>query len=167
MYNAAYINGFIKRAADYGFSRVEAENIFKEAAMKVQPTMGAPQPTTAPESAPSPAPSINQQDGDFLNGGADAGVLQYNQAPQAIPFRGAMMGAAPAVPQAQPVTASVQPVMPENPAGPSNDYLTKVMGSYNPKSKLDQQKANRIRQIYRPNMKPNEIYRDPQYSAIK
>ena len=155
----SYINGFVKRAADYGFNRIAAESIFKRAAMKMQ------QPIVPPQ--PAPVPNINQQDNEFLNGGTGEEATQYMQTPpQPTPSRASAMPA-PVVPPSQPVTATIQPTMPENPAGPNNDFLTKVMGSYNPKSRLDQQKANRIRQIYRPNMKPNEVYRDAQYSAIR
>jgi len=65
----AYINGFVKRAADYGFNRIEAESIFKRAAMKMQ------QPIVPPQ--PAPVPNINQQDNEFLNGGTGEEATQY------------------------------------------------------------------------------------------
>jgi len=49
--------------------------------------------------------------------------------------------------------------------GPSNAYLAKIMGSYNPNSALDQRKANAIRQVYQPGMSANQIYANKGYQA--
>jgi hypothetical protein len=54
---------------------------------------------------------------------------------------------------------------PAAPQGPSDAYLAKVMGSYNPNSALDQRKAEAIRQIYQPGMTANQIYANPAYAA--
>jgi hypothetical protein len=77
----------------------------------------------------------------------------------------------PAVtPQAAPSPA-VTPQAAPSPAaapqqqGPSNAYLAKVMGSYNPNSRLDQQKAQAIRAAYKPGMTANQIYSNPAYIA--
>jgi hypothetical protein len=67
---------------------------------------------------------------------------------------------------AAPQLGNAGPVAPPN-AGPSDAYLTKVMGSYNPRSKLDQAKASRIREMYSAgNTSPENIYTDKTYSGI-
>ena len=43
--------------------------------------------------------------------------------------------------------------------------LRKIMGSYDPKSRLDRAKAEAIAKMYRPGMRPQEIYNDPGYQA--
>ena len=65
------------------------------------------------------------------------------------------------IPQARPMTsASTQ-------AGPSNAQLAKIMGSYDPRSRLDQAKAQRIREMFaQGNTSPKAIYADKAYGAI-
>ena len=54
-----------------------------------------------------------------------------------------------------------------NNAGPSDAQLAKIMGSYDPKSRLDQAKAQRIREMYSQGItSPKEIYADKGYSGI-
>lgn len=49
--------------------------------------------------------------------------------------------------------------------GPSSAELRRIMGSYNPNSRLDKAKADAIAQMYRPGMKAQEIYNNPAYQA--
>jgi hypothetical protein len=51
--------------------------------------------------------------------------------------------------------------------GPSNAQLAKIMGSYDPRSRLDQAKAQKIRELYSQGVtSPNAIYADKGYSGI-
>ena len=77
-------------------------------------------------------------------------------------------GARPqAAPRAQPQRMPASHAARSSVSGPSNAYLSKVMGSYDPNSRLDRQKADRVRQMYSPGMNANQIYRDSQYNSIR
>lgn len=47
----------------------------------------------------------------------------------------------------------------------NNQTLKRIMGSYNPNSRMDRAKADAIRQLYSPGMKSQEIYNNPAYQA--
>ena len=58
------------------------------------------------------------------------------------------------------------PALPKS-NGPSDAQLAKIMGSYDPRSRLDQAKAQRIRELYsQGTTSPNAIYADRGYSSI-
>ena len=176
----AYINGFVKRAAQYGYSHNQALGILKQAvsfpsnlvpntpgslaAPIATPLTGGQVPESLkPEfqsnpmagmmsgsnlySSPEPAPALSPGEvSSLLNSKGPAGVN-----PEAFSAK----PSSPAAPAAQPS------------AGPSDAYLAKVMGSYDPKSRLDQAKASRIREMYSAGTtSPKDIYADKAYSGI-
>lgn len=52
---------------------------------------------------------------------------------------------------------------------PDEQYLSRVMGSYDPNSPLDRRKADRIRELFQQNqgqLSPNQVYADQAYSGI-
>jgi hypothetical protein len=218
----AYINGFVKRASEYGLNQNEAIELLKQAygpmggsfgaygGMGVQPgvsqnlNLNDPtlnRPGTAPTQSPAPAaPNAMPSRGAILSAqspapAAPSSSLMPSPRPSAGP--GLSTGgnvslgiggvsAAPAAPnpallnavapsntfggntqlglngKSSPAPAAAAPAAQ---AGPSNAYLAKVMGSYNPNSALDQRKANAIRQAYQPGMSANQIYANKGYQA--
>lgn len=75
----------------------------------------------------------------------------------------------PAERHAPPIPSGAKPsVLSPTPAagGPTDEWLTKTMGSYNPNSKRDKMKADRIRSMWREGMKSSDVYADPEYKRI-
>jgi len=52
-------------------------------------------------------------------------------------------------------------------SGPDDAFLKTTMGSYDPNSSKDRQKADAIRKIWKPGMTSNQVYADKGYSSIK
>jgi len=100
-----------------------------------------------------------------LNGpSALPGKPQQAQPQQAQPQQAA--SAAP-----QPAMAPPQASQPANPqslgVNPSNTQFNRIMGGYNPKSQLNQAKAQRIRELYSQGItSPKAIYADKGYGSI-
>ena len=79
--------------------------------------------------------------------------------PQAMPQRGQA---------SKPATTANTTAAPAG--GPSDAFLKKTMGSYDPNSALDQKKAERIKTLWNQNggnLTPNQVYGDSQYGQIK
>ncbi len=101
-----------------------------------------------------------------------------NPVPAANPAPAAPTAAAPAAQQqaskVHPLVAASQiTIKPQPMAGsmrtPSNSFLNKVMGSYNPNSRVDQPKADVIRRLYQQSggkLTPNQVYANPEYRAL-
>jgi hypothetical protein len=67
--------------------------------------------------------------------------------------------AQPAAPAQQPQQPAAQPS-----AGPSDAFLRKIMGSYDPNSKVDRAQADRVRQLYaQGKTTAKDIYGSPEY----
>lgn len=85
----------------------------------------------------------------------------------ANPFSGSThlgIGGASPQPASQPAPTPSPAAAPQQ-QGPSNAYLAKMMGSYDPNSRMDRQKADAIRAAYKPGMTANQIYSNPAYLA--
>ena len=111
-------------------------------------------------------PADAPQAGGFRLGlGGDNKVsLTEDSAPLARPTpiaspAAAMLNSTQTAPAAAPTTQAD--------TGPSNAQLAKIMGSYDPRSRLDQAKAQKIRELYSQGVtSPNAIYADKGYSGI-
>jgi hypothetical protein len=98
------------------------------------------------KSSPAPAPISPEQKNSLLNSPAIPAESSSAAAPAAAP-------AAPAA-----------PAQAAAPAGPSDAFLKKIMGSYNPNSKVDQAQADRVRQLYaQGKTTAKDIYASPEY----
>jgi hypothetical protein len=111
-------------------------------------------------------PSIvepENSDTSFLNNPAAAGNLQFEQVDRP-PTR---QMARPAAIRPNPVPAALpaRGVSNAPAAGVDVNTLKRLMGSYDPKSRLDRSKADAIRQIYSPGMRAQSIYDHPAYRA--
>lgn len=231
----AYINGFVKRAKDYGYSSDDAVNILKQAldpqntpnqavdfasrlkdyggraanAMhsagsgiekltsgwedlqktydtlrgkpyaSAPPTSGAP-PTSMPPASmpPTSAPSnmlpISTAEpnkfhlGDSVSLGASPfseSRLSSISPTNLETSKNSLLYGNPISPNFSSVAAPA--VKQENVREPSTAQLAKIMGSYNPGSRLDQAKAQRIRELFaQGKTSPNAIYADGGYRAI-
>jgi hypothetical protein len=74
----------------------------------------------------------------------------------------------PSLPQSPPTGGGPTPTpgLGLPPGGPSDEWLAKAMGSYDPNSRLDQRKAEAARQAWarnNGNLTPNQLYADPGY----
>ena len=148
----AYIEGFVKRASEYGYSEAEAIEILKQAvAFPSNMVPNTPGSLAAPIATP------------VTGGGVPESLKTENQSnPMAGMMSGSNFYSSPQ--PAQSAAAAPAPIQPTQPAGPSNEFLTKVMGSYNPNSKVDQAQAERVRALYaQGKTTPNAIYADPSY----
>jgi hypothetical protein len=134
---------------------------------------------------PLPAPSAQSLKPATLSLGGDTKVSLNTpsfQQPMSAPSAGFSGSSAPAPAPAQLSTPRApmssnnapMPVSPSSPTsaaraatGPSDAQLAKIMGSYDPRSRLDQAKAQRIREMYSQGItSPREIYADKAYSGI-
>jgi hypothetical protein len=147
--------GFIKQASKYGYTEKEAEHLYKQAygvpsnfVPNTPGSLAAPMGNNIPESV----------------------IPEYQSNPNAGMLSGSNFYSSPTPAQARAAEPSTPvPVVAPAPvkAGPSDAELAKIMGSYNPKSRLDQAKATRIRELYgQGTTSPNAIYADKGYSSI-
>lgn len=171
----AFLNGFVKRAAQYGYSQKQAVEIMKTASMYRTDAPDFPygsvnlpnsQSIAAEDMGdPNTLEQFKTEDNDFFSRGEEMPqTVNYGQAggPQSIPTT---------TQPAQPISQNTMPPQPVQPinsvpqaSGPSDAFLAKVMGSYNPKSKADQAQASRVRELYaQGKTTPNAIYADPRY----
>ena len=111
-------------------------------------------------------PEPSDSDASFLNNPAAAGNLQFEQVdrpPTRQMARPAAARTSPSLiaPAAMPARGSTSA-----PAGGVDvNTLRRLMGSYDPKSRLDRAKADAIRQVYTPGMRAQTIYDHPAYQA--
>jgi hypothetical protein len=151
--------GFIKQASEYGYTEKEAEHLYKQAygvpsnfVPNTPGSLAAPMGNNIPESV-RPEYQSNPNTG-MLSGS------NFYSSPTPAQARAAAPSATAPAPASAPAPAPAQ-------AGPSNAQLAKIMGSYNPNSRLDQAKASRIRELYgQGTTSPNAIYADKGYSSI-
>ena len=110
-----------------------------------------------------PVPGIEGSDTSFLNNPSAAGNLQFEQVDRP-PTR---QMTRPAAARPRPIPAALPARAPSAaPAGGVDvNTLKRLMGSYDPKSRLDRSKADAIRQIYSPGMRAQSIYDHPAYQA--
>ena len=237
----AYINGFVKRAAEYGYSSNEAVDILKQAldgettpggtldfgsrlkeygdrasaAMRSagtgiekltggwgdlqnslnairgkQPVSSTP-PASSPSGGASGLPSSMLPMGPVGDGkvhfglGATEGLSLGNPpslGADILPFspieaaasKNSLLNASPvgspaaarAIPSPA-INAGMTRPAPVTSSEPSATQLARIMGSYDPRSRLDQAKAQRIRELFaQGKTSPNAIYADKGYSAI-
>ena len=162
----AYINGFVKRAAQHGVAQHEALTLLKSSAFEGGFGLNA---SAKPVGEPGDqwkgtgfhgSRAFNAIYGDPSAAKASTPAASPSASGPSVPeTQGSSSGAgapsistAPAAPQAAPAQQ-----------GPSNAFLSKVIGSYNPNSKVDQAQAARIKEMYQPGMTAKQIYADPRY----
>ena len=139
-------------ASNYG--QAQNPNIFGQANQSAGASNSQAQATTATATS-SPKNQTPKPAGN-------AGASNYGQAQNPNIF-GQATAAAPAA-AAKPAAAAAAS------SGPSEAFLKKTMGSYDPNSKLDQRKAERIKTLWNQNggnLTANQVYGDSQYGQIK
>ncbi len=151
--------GFIKRASQYGYSEREIEYLLKQAyGLPSNFVPNTPGSLAAPIATSVTGGKVPESLKPEYQSNSQAGMMSgsnFYSSPQPAQSAAAAPAANPT-----PAPAPVQ-------AGPSDAQLAKIMGSYNPKSKLDQTKATRIRELYgQGTTSPSAIYADKAYSGI-
>ena len=206
----AYIEGFVKRAAQYGYKRGEAISLFKQAAMAKAPVPEVPQTQPANISLGNINPQQPINTGSNIvnptNFGMDdlASHFQnqgrFNSMSKAVtgetPFptsqqAGNYLGNTSKINQMEQGVKAITPP-PAVPASPSDRQMVtappsaggqsvysnkasrgvytpsaadfkRIMGSYDPRSRMDREKADVIHQMYQPGMNLQDIYKHPAY----